>query len=85
MRNGATEPREALVPTPGLFWLFLHFEFDPRALKCFYGQMQETITFISALILIWNLISIPGLFQFTGFFIGVGVSSWIVDEFLSNE
>jgi hypothetical protein len=47
--------------------------------------MQETITFISALILIWNLISIPGLFQFTGFFIGVGLSSWIVDEFLSSQ
>jgi hypothetical protein len=47
--------------------------------------MQETITFISALILIWNVISIPGLFQFTGFFIGVGLSSWIIDEFLSRD
>jgi hypothetical protein len=47
--------------------------------------MQETIAFISALILIWNIVSIPGLFQFTGFFIGVGLSSWIMDEFLGEE
>jgi hypothetical protein len=47
--------------------------------------MQETVAFLSALILIWNAISIPGLFQFTGFFIGVGLSSWLLDEFLGNE
>jgi hypothetical protein len=47
--------------------------------------MQETIALISALILIWNIVSIPGLFQFTGFFIGVGLSSWIFEEFLSDE
>jgi hypothetical protein len=46
--------------------------------------MQEALTFISALILIWNT-SIPGISQFAGFFIGVGLSSWIVDEFFSNE
>jgi hypothetical protein len=46
--------------------------------------MQEVLTFISALVLIWNT-SIPGISQFTGFFIGVGLSSWIVDEFLSKD
>jgi hypothetical protein len=47
--------------------------------------MHESLTLISALILIWNIVSIPGLFQFTGFFIGVGLSSWILDEFLGND
>jgi hypothetical protein len=49
------------------------------------AKMQEIITFISALVLIWNIVSIPGLFQFTGFFIGVGLSSWIVEEFFDND
>jgi hypothetical protein len=65
--------------------IFCFVKVDPRPVKCSYGEMQETIAFISALILIWNVLSIPGLFQFTGFFIGVGLSSWIVDEFLNNE
>jgi hypothetical protein len=64
---------------------FLLFRFDRASRKCFYGQMQEIIAFISALVLIWNIVSIPGLFQFTGFFIGVGLSSWIVEEFFDND
>jgi hypothetical protein len=47
--------------------------------------MQEILTFISALVVLWHVLSIPGLFQFTGFFIGVGLSSWIMDEFLGSE
>jgi uncharacterized membrane protein len=47
--------------------------------------MQESLTLISALILIWNIVSIPGLFQFIGFFIGVRLSSWLFDEFLGND
>jgi hypothetical protein len=46
--------------------------------------MQELITYLSAFILIWNTVSIPGLSQFAGFFIGVGLSSWIIDEFFNN-
>jgi hypothetical protein len=46
--------------------------------------MQEALTFISALILIWNM-SIPGVAQFAGYFIGVGLSSWIIDEFFIDD
>jgi hypothetical protein len=49
------------------------------------GQMQELTTAISVFIVFWNAVSIPGLSQFTGFFIGVGLSTWIVDEFFSND
>ena len=47
-------------------------------------KMQEILTFISVLILLWNT-TLPGIAQFTGFFIGVGLSSWIVDEFFTND
>jgi hypothetical protein len=47
--------------------------------------MQEILTFLSAFTLAWSLLPIPGLFQFTGYFVGVGLSSWIIDEFLSSE
>jgi len=49
------------------------------------SQMEELITLISALVLIWSGGLIPGLSQFTGFFIGVGLSSWIVDELFSSD